>query len=102
MLSAIVLALGPFGCPSEPEATKAQQDEPAEPARREATESGGPAAQAPQAQPQPQPKDPQPKDPQPKTPEQLSADVAQSKVRFLISRAVGGHIGQFERFSSTI
>jgi polyisoprenoid-binding protein YceI len=95
MLSAIVFALGPFGCPSEPESKKAAQDEPAEPAVPDATDSGGPAARAPEAQPQP-------KEPQPKAPEQLTADVAGSKVTFLVTRAVGGHIGHFEKFSSTL
>lgn len=94
MLSAIVFALGPFGCPSEPESTTTRQvDEPAEPAVPEGTDSGGPSARAPEAQP---------KQPADKAPEQLTADVAQSKVRFLVSRAVGGHIGEFEHFSAKL
>jgi polyisoprenoid-binding protein YceI len=89
MLSAIVIALSPFGCPSEPEPNKARElDEPAEPAVREATDSGGELAQ--------------PKPPPAKVPEQLTADVAQSKVMFLISRAVGEHIGRFEQFNATL
>jgi polyisoprenoid-binding protein YceI len=89
MLSAIVIALSPFGCPSEPEPNQARElDEPAEPAVREATESGGEVAQ--------------PKPPPAKAPEQLTADVAQSKVKFLISRAVGEHIGRFEKFNATL
>lgn len=94
MLSAIVFALGPFGCPSETESSKTQEiDEPAAPALPEGTDSGGPTAREP---------GPQPKDPQAKGPEQLTADVAQSKVSFLVSRAVGGHIGQFESFSARL
>jgi polyisoprenoid-binding protein YceI len=95
MLTAIVFALGPFGCPSDPEPEKAVPDEPAEPALPDATNSGEPAARAPEQKPQP-------KDPQPEAPEQLNADVAQSKVRFLVTRAVGEHIGHFEKFSSTL
>lgn len=96
MLSALVFALGPFGCPSEPEADKAAQDEPAEPALPDATDAAGPAARTPESQSNaPQPNEP-------KMPEQLTADVAQSKVRFLVTRAVGEHIGHFEQFTATL
>jgi polyisoprenoid-binding protein YceI len=96
MLSAIVFALGPFGCPAKPESDKAQEiDEPAEPAVPDGTDSGGPTAKEPEAAP----KQPQP---EPEGPEQLTADVAQSKVAFLVTRAVGEHIGHFEKFSATL
>jgi polyisoprenoid-binding protein YceI len=98
MLSAIVFALGPFGCPSDPESNKAAQDEPAEPAQPDATDSGEPAARAPESKPNA----PQPNEPEPNQPEQLTADVSQSSVKFLVTRAVGGHIGNFEHFSSTL
>jgi polyisoprenoid-binding protein YceI len=93
MLSAIVFALGPFGCPAEPQSSKAQPDEPAEPATPDGTDSGGPTVKEPEAPP---------KQPQPERPETLSADVAQSKVAFLVTRAVGEHIGHFEKFSATL
>lgn len=97
MLTAIVFVLGPFGCPSESESNKAQEiDEPAEPAEPavpEATDGGAPAARAPATEP---------KQPEPKQPEPLHADVAQSKVAFIVTRAVGEHIGRFENFSSTL
>jgi polyisoprenoid-binding protein YceI len=96
MLSAIVFALGPFGCPAKPESDKVQEiDEPAEPAVPDGTDSGGPTAKEPEAPP----KHPQP---EPEGPEQLTADVAQSKVAFLVTRAVGEHIGHFEKFSATL
>lgn len=100
MLTAIVFVLGPFGCPSESESNKAQEidepavpAEPAEPAVPEAADSGEATAGAPAAEP---------KQPQPNAPEQLAADIAQSKVEFLVTRAVGEHIGHFENFSSTL
>lgn len=93
MLSAIVFALGPFGCPTDPQSSKAQQDEPAEPATPDGTDSGGPSAKEPEAEP---------KQPPPKGAEKLSADVAQSKVNFLVTRAVGEHIGHFENFTATL
>jgi polyisoprenoid-binding protein YceI len=90
MLSAIFMVLGPFGCPSEPEPNKAHEvGEPAEPA----TPDGTPTARAPEPDQREQP---------PKGPEQLSADVAQSKVLFLVTRAVGEHLGHFENFSATL
>jgi polyisoprenoid-binding protein YceI len=96
MLSAILLVLGPFGCPSEPEPKKAQEqeiDEPAERAKPEGADSRGAVAQ---------PSEPPAKDPQPKVPQQLTADVAQSKILFLVTRAVGEHLGRFEKFSATL
>jgi polyisoprenoid-binding protein YceI len=105
MLSVIAFALGPLGCPSasnEAQSSEAQSseaqplDEPAQPAVPDDSESAGPSAREPG--PQPQTKDPQPKT----APQQLTADVAQSKVRFLVTRAVGGHIGHFEHFSAKL
>jgi polyisoprenoid-binding protein YceI len=72
MLSAIFMVFGPFGCPAEPEPNKAREID--EPAEA-ATPDG---------------------------PEQLRADVAQSKVNFLVTRAVGEHLGHFEQFSATL
>jgi polyisoprenoid-binding protein YceI len=91
MLSAILIALGPFGCPSEPES---------EPEPNKAPEIADPVEPTPPAGTDKL--EPPPHDPQPKAPQQLSADVAQSKVTFLVSRAVGEHIGHFEKFSATL
>lgn len=90
--SALALALGPFGCPSEPEPKKAQEaDEPVAAATPEASETPDPAPQPPTQPP-----------PQPSTPQKLDADVAQSEVDFAVARATVGHLGHFEKFSATL
>ena len=71
--SAIVLVLGPFGCPEiETEVSSA-------PSITEVSDKPDPLAS-----------------------QQLTADVAQSKINFLVRRATTGHIGHFETFTGTL
>lgn len=44
----------------------------------------------------------EPQQQNPNAPEQLTADVTQSKINFLVSRATTGHIGHFEKFTGTL
>jgi polyisoprenoid-binding protein YceI len=78
--SAIVLILGPFGCP-ESEPNEPEIEEPVAPARPEVT--ADPTAK-------------------PRGPQELTADVAQSKVNFAVARATIGHIGHFDDFAATL
>jgi polyisoprenoid-binding protein YceI len=91
--AAIVLVLGPFGCP-EPEPTNAKVEKPA-------AEAEKPAAPAiPEVSDNPEPIA-APKQ-SPTAPQQLTADVAHSTVKFLVSRATTGHVGHFEKFTGTL
>lgn len=95
LLLTAVFALGPFGCPSSPSESETdpqpdQPELPAEPATPDGTDTSGEGTDESNSQlPEPKPAT---------GPETLSADVAQSKVGFAVSRATIGHIGHFERF----
>lgn len=85
--SALVLVLGPFGCPSEQDPQQT----------REVAESTPPAVSETPEQPPPATAEPQPP-----TSQRLTADPAQSKVGFAVAKATVGHVGHFEKFSATL